>query len=389
MRVAMVGPFGFHPNKTMRSRAFPLGRALVSAGHQVKIWLPPWQTPQEAGRDWEEEGVAIRTVSLSGGTSGVTLRMVRQVRAWRPDVVHTFKPKAYSGLVAWWLWTAGRRALPLVTDSDDWEGAGGWNDLAPYSAVQKQFFAWQERWGLRHCHALTVASRTLESLAWAAGVPPGRVFYLPNGPGIRPPAREAAARPSGRPPTLLLYSRLFEFGTVRAVDVLARVRAAVPELAVTLVGLGLYEEQAAGFRRQLEAAGLAEIVEDKGWLTEEELPAALASADAAFFPMDDTLLNRTKCPVKLADLLQAGLPVAAEAVGQAREYVEHGRTGLLVPPGDGPAMAEALIALLGDAGLRQRLGRAAAARIHDEFSWQRLARTAEMAYGRAVSAASR
>jgi hypothetical protein len=127
----MVGPFGFHPNKTMRSRAFQMARQLVCRGHEVKMVMPPWQTPEEAGRSWTEEGVEIRYVPLQGGLPTITRRVIQETNAWQPDVVHTFKPKAYSGLAAWWLWHFRRRQIRLVTDSDDWEGWGGWNDLAP------------------------------------------------------------------------------------------------------------------------------------------------------------------------------------------------------------------------------------------------------------------
>jgi glycosyltransferase involved in cell wall biosynthesis len=56
----------------------------------------------------------------------------------------------------------------------------------------------------------------------------------------------------------------------------------------------------------------------------------------------------------------AGLPVVATAVGGILEIVRHGRTGLLVPPEDPQALAGAILRLAGDAGLRTRLGRAAA-----------------------------
>ena len=55
MLIAMVGPFGFHPNKTMRARAFQLARPLAQQGHDVALFMPPWQTPAAAGRVWVEE----------------------------------------------------------------------------------------------------------------------------------------------------------------------------------------------------------------------------------------------------------------------------------------------------------------------------------------------
>ncbi|MBP6470916.1 MAG: glycosyltransferase, partial [Chloroflexi bacterium] len=239
MRIAMVGPFGFHPNKTMRSRALGLARPLAARGHQVQIVMPPWQTPAEADKCWQEDGVLVRNVSLAGGLPGITRRLLREVLDWQPDVVHCFKPKAYSGLAAWWLWQFHRRDVRLVVDSDDWEGWGGWNDLAPYSAAQKHFFAWQERWGMTHCHALTVASRALQTLAWGHGVPPDRVAYVPNGTGIRTQLADTHERGSGSDgeaaPTVLLYSRLFEFETGRLVTALRGVKTAVPTLRILAV----------------------------------------------------------------------------------------------------------------------------------------------------------
>ena len=87
----------------------------------------------------------MRYIPLRGRAPGITRALVRETLAWRPDVVHTFKPKAYSGLAAEWLWRFHRDRLRLVMDTDDWEGAGGWNDLAPYGPLQKRIFA-RQRW---------------------------------------------------------------------------------------------------------------------------------------------------------------------------------------------------------------------------------------------------
>ncbi len=384
MRIAMIGPFGFHPNKTMRARALGLARALVRRGHQVSIFMPPWQMPAEADRAWVEDGVAIRAVPLHGGPPGIARRLLQETLAWSPDVAHCFKPKAYSGLAAWWLWHWRRRQVRLVVDTDDWEGAGGWNEIAPYMPWQKRFFAWQEKWGMVHCHALTVASRALQSLAWAHGVPHQQVVYLPNGPGIPAPGSRAAARRAALGladrPTLLLYSRLFEFDSQRLVDILQRVRANVPDFALLLVGAGLYEADAAAFRQQLAAADLQSHVVDVGWLAEHETPDTLAAADVGVYLMEDNLLNRTKCPVKLADMLSCGVPVVGEAVGQVPEYVVHEQTGRLRPAGDNEGIAADLVYILQNPLFARALSFAARQRILLHFSWDHLAERAEKAY---------
>jgi glycosyltransferase involved in cell wall biosynthesis len=388
MRIAMVGPFGLHPKSTMRSRAMGLARPLVQRGHEIKLFMPPWHTPAEADHTWEEDGVGLRYVSLRGGVPGITWRLIREALTWRPDVVHCFKPKAYSGLAGWWLWQFHRRRIRLVMDSDDWEGWGGWNDREPYTPLQKRFFAWQEGWGMRHCHALTVASRTLQSLAWGMGIPPERVAYIPNGPGIPDRQVTAAERDTQRQllglgdrPTLLLYSRLFEFDTARLANVLAGVRAAVPDLVVLTVGVGLFAEDAARFREQLAQRGLLESVIDVGWAELElQLPQVLAAADVGIYLMDDTLLNRTKCPVKLADMMQAGVPVVAEAVGQVTEYIRDGETGVLRPSGDVNGVTAAVVGLLRDPEQRQKLAAAAQKRVTHQFSWNHLSKQLEKIY---------
>ena len=195
MNIAMLGPFGLRPKSTMRRRALPLGKALAARGHGVTIIVPPWDWPADAGRQWQEEGVEVRCLSLSPSVPGLSaialvVRLLRGALDTQPDVVHCFKPKAYAGLAAFLLWYGRYVGLwrgRLVVDSDDWEGPGGWNERGGYSWAQRPFFAWQERWGLLHADAVTVASHTLQTLAWSLGVPPERLHYLPNGVSPQPP----------------------------------------------------------------------------------------------------------------------------------------------------------------------------------------------------------
>ena len=104
-------------------------------------------------------------------------------------------------------------------------------------------------------------------------------------------------------------------------------------------------------------------------------------AALAIYPFDDTLINRTKCAVKLLDLLAAGVAVVAEAVGQNREMIRHGETGWLVEPGDARAFADAVQRLLREPELRQRLGAAAAQDVRQRLAWAQLALAVERAYG--------
>ena len=68
-----------------------------------------------------------------------------------------------------------------------------------------------------------------------------------------------------------------------------------------------------------------------------------------------------------------GLPVVATSVGAVPEIVGDGETGLLVPPRDPAALADACAALLGDPARARRLGEAGRARVEERFGWDRVA----------------
>ena len=386
----MIGLFGLRPKGTMSARALPLAQALVARGHRVDIIMPPWSYPQDSGREWEEDGVSIRNVTLPPRLPLlwhliVTWRLVRQALALRPDVVHCFKPKGYAGLAAmavWFLKRLGLTKARLVVDSDDWEGKGGWNELEPYTGLQRRFFAWQERWGLTHCDALTVASRALETIVWSLGVAPGKVFYVPN--GVVSSSESNTQYPISNiqftdHPTVLLYTRFFEFQVERVVGIFQRVLAEVPEARLLVVGKGFFGEEER-LRELMQEAGIAEHLVYVDWVETDELPAYFAAADVAIYPYDDTLINRTKCSVKLIDLLAAGVPVVADDVGQNREYVVHGVSSLLVPVGETDTFASSVVELLRDESLRAKLGRGARRRIFEEFNWGKLVARVEEAY---------
>jgi len=417
LNAVIVGPFGMRPRSTMRVRALPMAKALAARGHRVTMLLPPWQNPEDAGQRWEEDGVVVESIRLSPQVTGLlqgfsALRLARRALALRPDVVHLFKPKAYSGLTHSLLALLPRGRRPrLVVDTDDWEGPGGWNELGDYTSLQRRFFARQERWGLTHADAVTVASRTLESLVWAMGVPRSRVFYVPNGVGedlgVSVGNKIVDQKPGGSSDPasanwILLYTRFFEFPVSRVIDVLGRVRERVPGARLLVVGEGLFGEEEDLFRLAAQSgltvskppaedgqsppALRASILRSSsdiayvGWVASDELPFYFSQAAVAIYPFEDTLINRTKCAVKLRDLLAAGVPVVAEAVGQNQEYIRDGQTGLLVKPGDVATFGDAVARVLQTPALRDRLGQAAARDIRERFAWEKLVGVVEEAY---------
>ena len=388
----MLAPFGIRPKGTLAQRMLPLAQALAERGWHCTIVAPAYTWAADAGRVETIKHVRVEHVRLPvlpgpGHAVETSLRMLRAVLGARPDVVHVFKPKGYSGLAALALHLLYPHTA-CVQDTDDWEGWGGWNDLLPYPAPMKHVFAWQERTLPRLADVVTVASRTLETQVWGFGVEPSRVVYLPNGVAHerRPPPPAAVARARlGVPdePIVLLYTRFWEYPLRDIVELLVMLRARRPDARLLVIGDG-EQGEAAALGEVAARAGVAQKLDARGWSDQATIEAAIAAADVAVMPFADTLMNRAKCSVKLLELLHAGVPLVASGVGQASEYVQDGQTGLLVDPGGVP-LAHGVIELLEDEPRRRALGNAAAGDIAGRWSWRRLATQAEQAYEAAIS----
>jgi glycosyltransferase involved in cell wall biosynthesis len=100
------------------------------------------------------------------------------------------------------------------------------------------------------------------------------------------------------------------------------------------------------------------------------IPDCLAAADVALYPFADTLLNRTKCPAKLTELLLAGRAVVADNVGQLAEYIDPGQSGILCDPDNWQEMAERAVQLLLDPEQSRRLGQSGRQYLRERFSWR-------------------
>lgn len=387
MRIVVVGNFGVGYKGTMAARALPIASELARRGYEPTLLVPRERTRAMA-TSWTD---TLRLISVGPlldipffGHLLLGLRMARRAIQLRPEVLYAFKPIGYAGLtlaVFWLLRQFGGRAVVLALDADDWEGEGGWADREPHPWWWRRLMIWQEQWCLQHVDVITVASRELARRVPSDG---RRLVYAPNAaspssPGWTPGNGDAIRHALGLTdgPVVLAYTRFLEFAPRRLVDVFEAVKERVPSAQLLVVGTGLHGEED-DFARIVAERGLTTAVHQVGWVSAESLPSYFAAADVAVYPIDDTLLNRAKCPMKLVDLLLAGVPVVADAVGQATEYVEDGATGFLVSAGAVTEMAERTIALLRDARWREQIGRAARASLLEKRTWaQEATRIAE------------
>lgn len=389
--VMMLGTFGLRPKATLRSRALAIAQSL-SSEWSFRLTTTPWDHPADRGRRWSEAGIPVVNTRQSHPWlfPFSTVEMVRETRASGATLVHLFKPKGFGDVAARHL----SRSRPVVVDMDDWEGDGGWNETGKYGRFQRRLFDWQERTWPRKAAAITVASRALEHRALQLGAASDAIFYVPNGLtreryddlSSRQPDRhrERARLNLGDRPTVLLYTRFVEFDPSLIVQVMERILVDVPAAVLLIVGASADGEAEQSIRSWANGRDESTVVKFAGWSSPEKIPGLLATADVALHPFSDNLLNRSKCSVKLLELMAAGLPIVTNDVGENAHMIENERSGLCVPADDISAAASALIRLLSHPDQAASISESARQRVASHFLWEKLACRVADAYRLAV-----
>jgi len=175
-----------------------------------------------------------------------------------------------------------------------------------------------------------------------------------------------------RPPQGRARTSAFRVGFVKSLapvygpDVLVRamrlVVDAIPHARLVMVGEGQLRN---ALGRMASELGIEDRVEFLGRLTNAEVPHAMAGFDV--------LVNCSHAEsfgVVVLEASACGIPVVATRVGGVPEVCRHGETGLLVPPNDVDALAEAIIRLARDPELREEMGRAGRAFVLQNHAWQ-------------------
>lgn len=114
----------------------------------------------------------------------------------------------------------------------------------------------------------------------------------------------------------------------------------------------------------IDARSMGLPMESVSWTEQTEVDS-IHRFDIGIMPLADESFERGKCGYKLIQYMACGLPVVASPVGVNRQIVEHGVNGFLA---ETPAQWErALLALLADAGLRQRMGKAGRQKVEEQY----------------------
>lgn len=185
------------------------------------------------------------------------------------------------------------------------------------------------------------------------------------------------ASPSTSPPTLVMVAR-FE-AQKDHLTLLSALEGLVDlPWTVQLVGDG---PGRARTQAEVAARGLQDRVAFLG--ARRDVPSLLATAQVFVLTT-----NWESLPLSVLEAMRAGLPVVASDVGGMAEMVEEGVTGHLVARGDAIGLRQRLRGLLGDAGLRERLGQAGRERFLRDFTLEAMVDRVEALYRTLVDAAA-
>ena len=172
-------------------------------------------------------------------------------------------------------------------------------------------------------------------------------------------------------PRLLCVGRLIPIkGHLVLLRAVAQARTRVPELTLAVAGRGPLEPALKAYVREL---GIEDAVRFLGFVT----PVQRAVEQAAVVVVPS--LGEGFGMVAL-EAMERARPVIASAVGGLPEIVVDGETGLVVPPGDADALADAIVALAGDLERAASMGLAGRERVIAEFPPERSVQRVEELY---------
>jgi glycosyltransferase involved in cell wall biosynthesis len=324
-------------------------------------YLLPWK--DAVAGELASAGMAVHC--LDGGKGPGWVRRLRHLVAGRRiDLVHAHSPYPAVGAR-----TVLRRPVRIVYTEHN-----VWPSYHPVTRAANML-----TFG-RNDHVFTV-SRHVQASIRVPGplrrrLPPTETLYYGLDPEAlrrwRPSAgalRELGI-PEGAPTVCTVGNFREDKGHRYLLEAAILTRRAIPDVRFVLVGLGPLEREV---RERTRRRGLDGTVIFAGF--REDAPRVAGACDV--FALSSL---REGLPIALLEAMAQGRPSVATRVGGIPEVLEDGRDGLLVPPADSHAFAQALVALLRDSGRRERLGAAARARAAD-FDIRRSVRRMEEVYG--------
>ncbi|MFH2002782.1 MAG: glycosyltransferase family 4 protein [Planctomycetota bacterium] len=361
-----------------------LSSGLSMRGHSVtavcsSVRDPTFMNDMEQMR---QAGVKVVELPMLRAISPVTdtrhLLFLRRLLKQKPafDLVHTHSSKAgVLGRVAG-LW-AGE--LPLVHTPHTFAFAF----KGHFHPLKRALFMFIERFlGKRTSRMINVSGSEREEALGYGIITPDRISVVEN--GIIQETFEQAALPEENARVFqdrTLSPRLGTVGLLNAAkghDILIQAFASLlkrfPHAGLAVVGEGALRPS---LERLIHGLGLQGRVILAGYRT--DIPSVLKELDLFVFP---SLWEGM--PYVVLEAMASGLPVVATDVNGSRDLVLPGQTGLIVPPSDSDALADACAEILDDEGKAQSMSRQAIQRVREHYTLEMMLEKTEAVYYKIV-----
>ena len=292
------------------------------------------------------------------------LRMAAFLRRGQFDIVHAHDLWAnLLGVPAAWL-----ARVPVILSSQ--------RDLSHLEFYQTRNKKWLRR-VQKLSHAVVANAASIrEGLITEEGFAPAKVRVICNGVDLdrfaAAPRDRSRLFPGVNGKLVVLVGNMHTEvkGHPTLIAAAAEVVREFPDTRFLLVGDGAARKD---FEGQVAALGLQANVIFLG--RRSDVPEILACCDVAVLPsMAEGLPNA------VLEYLAAGLPTIASNVGGNAEVIQNDASGLLVPPGDAGALAQALLKVLRDPELARRLASAGQEHVRRNFSFERMIEQVDQLY---------
>jgi glycosyltransferase involved in cell wall biosynthesis len=229
-------------------------------------------------------------------------------------------------------------------------------------------YYWIDRLCLPRYESVICVSEDLRQRCLACGVPPDRCVLIENGIDTvefsRQLSAEEARRRVGVTPGRLVIGAVGRLSAEKGFDVLIRSADQLMRegLDAELLIVGEGDEKSA-LRTLIAELGRADRIRLLGYRSDtRELYQAMDVFALSSF--------REGLPNVLLEAMALEVPVVATRVAGIPRLIRHGQNGLLVEPGDGTGLADAIATLLRNPGQRTKLGRAGRQTIEADYSFQ-------------------
>ncbi|MFQ6100792.1 MAG: glycosyltransferase [Anaerolineae bacterium] len=337
-----------------------LAEAQAAAEHRVTVLVcgpsPRTQVENINGVKVIKAGRLITAASMP-----LSLSQPSILARLRPDVAHIHSPYPLGEVANWLL---GQARTTVITHHSDVVRQRGW--LRFYGPLLRRV--------LRAADCVIATSpRYIETSPWLRPVRE-KCTVVPLGVDHRrftPPTNQLTNQP-----TLLFTGRLRYY---KGLDTLLWALSALSGVCLVIVGDG---PMRAEWERLAGTLGLRERVTFTGEVPDDDLPRYHHTAHVFVLPAN---ARAEAFGTVLLEAMASGLPCITTEVGTGTSWVvQDGVTGLVVPPRDPRALAEAIRGLLDDPQRRAAMGQAARARVEAEFTLERMIARVQAVYEEAL-----